>query len=101
MREIDELKKEVRELKEMVSQLLDVQLMDLQEVSLGRASKLMSCSSTRLTKAIKKGELKARSIQSGSRRDFRIKIGEIKKFQNQKSKPIKNPTQIFKEILHG
>lgn len=91
---------EIKELREQVAQLMDDRLMDLQEISLNKASRLMSCSTKRLKKAINRGELRARQIQSGSRIDFRITISAIKEYQNQQQQTIKTPDMIWEECKH-
>jgi predicted DNA-binding protein (UPF0251 family) len=97
MTQLTEILHEVKELREQVAQLMDDRLMDLQEVSLNKASRLMSCSTKRLKRAIQRGELRARQIQSGSRVDYRITVASIKSYQNQQQQPIKTPDMIWEE----
>jgi hypothetical protein len=64
--------------------------MSIEEVSLHKASKLLRLGQATIIKLIKTGDLKARTYKTNGQERYRIRIADIRIFQEQKSQEAEN-----------
>ncbi|MBN8545818.1 MAG: helix-turn-helix domain-containing protein [Ignavibacteria bacterium] len=99
---------ELQEVKKLLQSVAKESLDNsIQEVSVNKASQLMKVGNTTVLELIKSGELKARTYKSNGHTRYRIRIADIRTFQEMKKReteyvltqPTNNHQKTMQEVI--